>query len=124
MFLYLVFFLFLVSSISFASISFATMSFSYYESLPVNTGSVTEYLFFYRCDGLILLETFTTLSTEEVVRRLPPFLSVIKNVTGDSEFSMYNLSRKTDSHRVSKDYGPGSKVTSMMSPATIGNGST
>lgn len=70
-----------------------------------------------RCDGLILLETFTTLSLEEVRQRLPPFLSVVKDVTGDSDFSMYNLSRKTDSHRVSRDYGIGARLS-------IGNGTT
>ena len=60
-----------------------------------------------KCDGLILLETFTTLFPEQVVRRFPPFLktSDVKNVTGDSNFSMYNLSRKLESHRISKDYG-------------------
>ena len=46
--------------------------------------------------GLILLETFTTLKDEELVASLPPFLSVKKNVTGDPAFSMYNLSIRSD----------------------------
>jgi len=49
-----------------------------------------------RCQGLILLETFTTLKDEELVASLPPFLSVKKNVTGDPAFSMYNLSIRSD----------------------------
>lgn len=58
----------------------------------------------FRCDGLILLETFTTLSAEELMPRLPPFLNVVRNVTGDPEYSMYNLSKKEDSHRKSKEF--------------------
>lgn len=44
-----------------------------------------------RCDGLILLETYTTLRSSEV--KLPPFLEIIKDVTDDLDYSMYNLSR-------------------------------
>jgi hypothetical protein len=42
--------------------------------------------------------------------RLPDFLHVVRDVTGDPEYSMYNLSKKEDSHRhkskdvMSKDY--------------------
>ena len=57
-----------------------------------------------RCDGLILLETFTTLSAEELLPRLPPFLNILRDVTGDPEYSMYNLSKKEDSHRTSREY--------------------
>jgi len=49
-----------------------------------------------RCQGLILLETFTTSRDEEVAPSLPPFLRVKKNVTGDPAFSMYNLSLRSD----------------------------
>ena len=62
-------------------------------------------LFDYRCDGLVLLETFTTLSAEELKPRLPPFLNIVRNVTGDPEYSMFNLSKKEDCHRSSKEYG-------------------
>lgn len=50
-----------------------------------------------RCDGLVLLECFTTSSEEETREKLPPFLDIIKNVTGDPEYSMFNLSLKSDS---------------------------
>lgn len=64
-----------------------------------------------RCRGLILLQTFTALSDEEVEGFLPPFLSEHKNITGDPAFSMYNLSIReewTESaeqfcHRLSDD---------------------
>ncbi|XP_042899659.1 TRPL translocation defect protein 14 isoform X2 [Parasteatoda tepidariorum] len=49
-----------------------------------------------RCDGLILLETYTTLKGEEFIQRLPDFLHVIKEVTGDPSYSMFNLSLKSD----------------------------
>ena len=49
-----------------------------------------------RCQGLILLETYTTFSDDEFVDSLPPFLEVKKNVTGDPAFSMYNLSIRSD----------------------------
>jgi len=49
-----------------------------------------------RCQGLILLETFTTSEDQEVLPSLPPFLKVKKNVTGDPAFSMYNLSLRSD----------------------------
>jgi len=66
-----------------------------------------------KCDGLMFLETFTTLAAEELMSRLPPFLQIVKNVTGDPEYSMFNLSKKSDisssptpnsyGHRPSKD---------------------
>ncbi|XP_054724393.1 TRPL translocation defect protein 14-like isoform X2 [Uloborus diversus] len=49
-----------------------------------------------RCTGLILLETYTTLKGDELLGRLPPFLNVVKEVTGDPSFSMFNLSLKSD----------------------------
>jgi len=49
-----------------------------------------------RCQGLILLETCTTLKDEEIAKTLPPFLQVKKNVTGDPAFSMYNLSIRSE----------------------------
>lgn len=47
-----------------------------------------------RCDGLILLETYTTHSSEEMTSLLPDFLDIEKEVTNDPNYSMYNLSRK------------------------------
>ena len=55
-----------------------------------------HYSFYFRCDGLILLETYTTLKGDELIGRLPQFLNVVKEVTGDPSFSMFNLSLKSD----------------------------
>merc|ERR1712051_537756 len=49
-----------------------------------------------RCRGLILLETYTTLSREEFRDKLPKFLAVDQEVTGDSAFSMFNLSLRDE----------------------------
>ena len=48
----------------------------------------------FRCDGLILLETYTTMKGEEM--QLPDFLDIIKEVTHDPSYSMFTLSRKTE----------------------------
>ncbi|TRY71688.1 hypothetical protein TCAL_03417 [Tigriopus californicus] len=63
-----------------------------------------------RCKGLMLLETYTTLTGEDLLKRLPPFLNLGNNVTGDSAFSMFNLSLRDDwannkkfCHRLSDD---------------------
>merc|ERR1712212_530791 len=37
-----------------------------------------------RCQGLVLLETFTTVPDDELMASLPPFLRVKRNTTGDS----------------------------------------
>lgn len=47
-----------------------------------------------RCKGLILLETYSTLSGDELKNRLPEFLDISKEVTGDPRYSMFNLSLK------------------------------
>lgn len=49
-----------------------------------------------RCRGLMLLETFTTLPSSVVMSRLPEFLTISKEVTGDPAFSMYNLALRSD----------------------------
>lgn len=51
-----------------------------------------------RCEGLVLLETYTTLKSSEV--KLPPFLEIIKDVTDDLDYSMYNLSRNQPANTV------------------------
>merc|ERR1712123_126204 len=63
-----------------------------------------------RCRGLMLLETYTTLSKEEFIDRLPKFLNVDQEVTGDPAFSMFNLSLREEwinskkfCHRLSDD---------------------
>ncbi|CAG0884078.1 unnamed protein product [Cyprideis torosa] len=45
-----------------------------------------------RCVGLIFLETYTTRTSEELIGLLPDFLEIEKEVTGDPQYSMFNLS--------------------------------
>jgi len=49
-----------------------------------------------RCQGLMFLETYTTQSLEELQTKLPDFLDIVSNVTGDPSHSMYNLSLKEE----------------------------
>jgi len=58
----------------------------------------------------MLLETYTTLSVDELKERLPDFLNIGAEVTGDPAFSMFNLSLKEEwinnkkfCHRLSDD---------------------
>merc|ERR1719445_2152607 len=62
----------------------------------------------------MLLETYTTLSPEDFSDRLPSFLNVDQQVTGDPAFSMFNLSLKDEwinnkkfCHRLSDDESQG-----------------
>ena len=43
---------------------------------------------------MMLLETYTTLSADELKTRLPEFLKLGPEVTGEPAFSMYNLTLK------------------------------
>ncbi|XP_023331703.1 TRPL translocation defect protein 14 isoform X2 [Eurytemora carolleeae] len=63
-----------------------------------------------RCKGLMLIETYTTLAPNEVIDRLPKFLNIDQEVTGDPAFSMFNLSLREEwinnkkfCHRLSDD---------------------
>ncbi|XP_065077758.1 TRPL translocation defect protein 14-like isoform X3 [Ochlerotatus camptorhynchus] len=49
-----------------------------------------------RCKGLILLETYTSLSGDKLKGILPTFLNIVKEVTGQPNYSMFNLSLKED----------------------------
>uniref|UniRef100_A0A1Q3FYG0 NadR/Ttd14 AAA domain-containing protein n=1 Tax=Culex tarsalis TaxID=7177 RepID=A0A1Q3FYG0_CULTA len=49
-----------------------------------------------RCKGLILLETYTSLSGDKLKSILPKFLNIVKEVTGHPDYSMFNLSLKED----------------------------
>jgi len=49
-----------------------------------------------RCVGLMLLESYTTLKGQRLTANMPTFLKLGKEVTGDSAFSMFNLSLKED----------------------------
>ncbi|KAI5638503.1 AAA domain-containing protein [Phthorimaea operculella] len=60
-----------------------------------------------RCRGLILLETYSAYENQEqLLASLPPFLTIVKEVTGDPAYSMYNLSLKED-WKTSKKYYSG-----------------
>ncbi|KAJ2952574.1 hypothetical protein O0L34_g6897 [Tuta absoluta] len=60
-----------------------------------------------RCRGLILLETYSAYENQEqLVASLPSFLTIVKEVTGDPAYSMYNLSLKED-WKTSKKYYSG-----------------
>ncbi|KAI5716110.1 hypothetical protein M8J76_001089 [Diaphorina citri] len=52
-----------------------------------------------RCKGLILLETYSALENDELLSRLPKFLTLIKEVTGNPDYSMFNLSLKEEWHK-------------------------
>jgi len=63
-----------------------------------------------RCQGLMLLESYTTLKGEKLLAAMPTFLNLGPQVTGDPAFSMFNLSLKEDwvrskkfCHRLSDD---------------------
>lgn len=45
---------------------------------------------------MILLETYSTLDKTHLLDRLPKFLKIEKEVTGNPEFSMFNLSLRED----------------------------
>ncbi|KAL0276626.1 UNVERIFIED_CONTAM: hypothetical protein PYX00_004160 [Menopon gallinae] len=49
-----------------------------------------------RCKGLIFLETYSALDDAELAKRLPSFLNIVKEVTGNPAYSMFNLSLKED----------------------------
>ncbi|KRG04258.1 TRPL translocation defect protein 14 isoform X5 [Drosophila mojavensis] len=49
-----------------------------------------------RCKNLILLETYSSLSGDALQKCMPTFLNIVKEVTGDPEYSMFNLSLRED----------------------------
>ncbi|KAF2362850.1 CYTH-like domain, partial [Trinorchestia longiramus] len=55
-----------------------------------------------RCHGLMLLETYTTLTAEEMATRRPSFLNIDRDVTGNPEYSMFNLSLRDDWENTTK----------------------
>lgn len=56
-----------------------------------------------RCKGLILLETYSALDNEMLLKCLPAFLVIEKEVTGNPDYSMFNLSLRED-WKTSKKY--------------------
>ena len=57
---------------------------------------------FYRCKGLILLETYTSLTGDKLKAILPKFLNIVKEVTGQPDYSMFNLSLREDWNNTKK----------------------
>jgi len=53
-----------------------------------------------KCRGLILLESYTVDSSTEFVDKLPSFLNVLREVTGDPQYSMYNLALKDEGQEI------------------------
>ncbi|KAK9876990.1 hypothetical protein WA026_016019 [Henosepilachna vigintioctopunctata] len=49
-----------------------------------------------RCKGLMLLETYSTLDEQDLINCLPKFLEIKKEVTGNPDYSMYNLSLREE----------------------------
>ncbi|XP_050443538.1 TRPL translocation defect protein 14 isoform X4 [Adelges cooleyi] len=49
-----------------------------------------------RCEGLVLLETYSALEDKELLDRLPKFLDIEAEVTGSASYSMFNLSLVED----------------------------
>ncbi|XP_015431585.1 PREDICTED: uncharacterized protein LOC107187902 isoform X2 [Dufourea novaeangliae] len=55
-----------------------------------------------RCRGLMLLETYTALTGEELKNILPQFLTIEKEVTGNPDYSMFNLSLREEWNTTNK----------------------
>lgn len=51
---------------------------------------------FCSCKGLVLLETYSSLTGDALKNCMPKFLNIVKEVTGDPDYSMFNLSLKED----------------------------
>ncbi|CAG9815379.1 unnamed protein product [Phaedon cochleariae] len=49
-----------------------------------------------RCRGMIFLETYSALEIDQLPKTLPSFLNIKKEVTGNADYSMYNLSLRED----------------------------
>lgn len=55
-----------------------------------------------RCRGLMLLETYTALSGNELKNILPQFLTIVKEVTNNPDYSMFNLSLREEWNSTNK----------------------
>lgn len=53
-------------------------------------------IYIIRCRGLILLETYSALDESHLLDCIPKFLEVEKQVTGNPDYSMFNLSLRED----------------------------
>ncbi|XP_018798263.1 PREDICTED: TRPL translocation defect protein 14 isoform X2 [Bactrocera latifrons] len=70
-----------------------------------------------RCKGLILLETYSSHSGDALKNYMPKFLNIVKEVTGDPAYSMFNLSLREDWSTTKKFWHP------MPEEVTTANGS-
>uniref|UniRef100_A0A0K8WLJ6 NadR/Ttd14 AAA domain-containing protein n=1 Tax=Bactrocera latifrons TaxID=174628 RepID=A0A0K8WLJ6_BACLA len=59
-----------------------------------------------RCKGLILLETYSSHSGDALKNYMPKFLNIVKEVTGDPAYSMFNLSLREDWSTTKKFWHP------------------
>ncbi|XP_043282470.1 TRPL translocation defect protein 14 isoform X2 [Venturia canescens] len=55
-----------------------------------------------RCRGLMLLETYTALAGQDLINILPNFLTIEKEVTGNPDYSMFNLSLREEWNSTNK----------------------
>lgn len=67
---------------------------------PLTRFKLTHDIF--RCKGMILLETYSTLELQELWKRLPSFLNIVDDVTGRPDYSMFNLSLKDEWSKTKK----------------------
>ena len=51
---------------------------------------------------MILLETYTALTGDELINILPQFLTIEKEVTGNPDYSMFNLSLREEWNATNK----------------------
>ncbi|XP_011177830.1 TRPL translocation defect protein 14 isoform X3 [Zeugodacus cucurbitae] len=59
-----------------------------------------------RCKGLVLLETYSSHSGDALKNYMPKFLNIVKEVTGDPAYSMFNLSLREDWSTTKKFWHP------------------
>lgn len=57
----------------------------------------------------MLLETYSVLNDQSLRERLPSFLNIAKEVTGNPNYSMFNLSLRED-WKTSKKFCPGISI--------------
>lgn len=50
----------------------------------------------------MLLETYTALTGDELKNILPQFLTIVKEVTGNPDYSMFNLSLREEWNNTNK----------------------
>lgn len=55
-----------------------------------------------RCNGLVLLETYSALDNGALEKCLPKFLTLVEEVTGNPAYSMFNLSLREEWNKTTK----------------------